>query len=159
MIIELIIEKKQKHLKMCTDARLPHSFTTKELANSTGNLVASNKALPYRSLLHRQLTYSNGLKKNKYEFQQHILQDQTVKSRKCNSRKKLHKMFERFSEWKLPDNRFKQIVTKSDKRDVDIFASRVNHQLPNDTSWRNNQLPKNISWRHGRAADAFYLSG
>lgn len=68
-------------------------------------------------------------------------------------------MFERFSEWKLPDNRFKQIVTKSDKRDADIFASRVNHQLPNNTSWRNNQLPKNISWRHGRAADAFYLNG
>ena len=37
------------------------------------------------------------------------------------------RMFQRSSEWKLTENIFKQIVTKFDKPDIDLYASRLNH--------------------------------
>ena len=40
-------------------------------------------------------------------------------------------MFEWLSEWKLTENVFKQTATKFGKPDVDLFASRINHQSPN----------------------------
>ena len=44
---------------------------------------------------------------------------------------KKSRMFKRSSEWKLTQNVFKQIVSKSGKPDTDISASRINHQLLN----------------------------
>ena len=45
-------------------------------------------------------------------------------------------MFERSSEWKLIENVFEQIVTKFGKPNIDLFASRINYQLPNCIPWR-----------------------
>ena len=45
-------------------------------------------------------------------------------------------MFERSSEWKLKESVFKQIVSTFGKPDIDLFASRINHQLSNYISWR-----------------------
>ena len=45
-------------------------------------------------------------------------------------------MFEWSSEWKLMKGMFKQIVCKFDKSDIDLFASKINHQLSNYILWR-----------------------
>ena len=42
--IKLTNEKKQKILKLCTDARLAYTLTIRELAKLIGNLVASMEA-------------------------------------------------------------------------------------------------------------------
>ena len=49
---------------------------------------------------------------------------------------KSSRMFERSSEWKLRERVFKQIVSTFGKPDIDLFASRINHQLSNYISWR-----------------------
>ena len=41
-----------------------------------------------------------------------------------------------FSEWKLTEGVFKQIVNTFSKPDNDLFASRINHPLSNYISWR-----------------------
>ena len=46
------------------------------------------------------------------------------------------RMFERSSEWKVMEGVFKQIVNTFSKPDIDLFESRINHQLSNYTSWR-----------------------
>ena len=40
-------------------------------------------------------------------------------------------MFEWSSEWKLMEDMFKQIVSEFGKSDIDLFASKINHQLSN----------------------------
>ena len=45
--IEIIVEKKQKNLKMCTGAKLAHTFPIKELDKLVGNLIASIEAVPW----------------------------------------------------------------------------------------------------------------
>ena len=46
------------------------------------------------------------------------------------------RIFERSSEWKLRESVFKHIVSIFGKPDIDLFASRINHQLSNYISWR-----------------------
>ena len=46
------------------------------------------------------------------------------------------RIFERSSEWKLRESMFKHIVSIFGKPDIDLFASRINHQLSNYISWR-----------------------
>ena len=45
--IEIIVEKKQKKLKMCTGAKLAHTFIIKELDKLVGNLITSIEAVPW----------------------------------------------------------------------------------------------------------------
>ena len=46
------------------------------------------------------------------------------------------RIFERSSEWKLRESMFKHTVGTFGKPDIDLFASRINHQLSNYISWR-----------------------
>ena len=46
------------------------------------------------------------------------------------------RIFKRSSEWKLGERVFKYIVSTFGKPDIDLFASRINHQLSNYVSWR-----------------------
>ena len=55
MTITLTNEKKQRILKLCTAARLAHTFTIGELTKLIGNLVASMEPVPYRRLFYMQL--------------------------------------------------------------------------------------------------------
>ena len=57
---------------------------------------------------------------------------------------KSSRMFERSSEWKLRERVFKQIVSTFGKPDIDLFASRINHQLSNYISWRPNPGAKSV---------------
>ena len=45
-------------------------------------------------------------------------------------------MFEQSSKWKIRESVFKQIVSTFEKPNVDLFASRINHQLSNYLSKR-----------------------
>ena len=60
-------------------------------------------------------------------------------------------MFERALEWKPRESVFKQIVSTFGKPDIDLFASRINHQLPNYISWKPDPGAK--------AIDAFSITG
>ena len=60
------------------------------------------------------------------------------------------RIFEWSSEWKLTEDMFKQIVTSFGRPDIDLFASRINHQLPNYLSWIPNP--------GAQAADAFPMN-
>ena len=51
MAIELIIEKKRKILKMCTEAKLTQTFTIRVLIQLIVILIASIEALSYGRLL------------------------------------------------------------------------------------------------------------
>ena len=59
-------------------------------------------------------------------------------------------MFERSSEWKLMKGVFKQILNTFGKLDIDLSASRINHQLSNYISWRPDSGAK--------AVDAFTIN-
>ena len=59
-------------------------------------------------------------------------------------------MFERSSELKLTEDMFKQIDTSFGKPGIDLFASRINHQLPNYLSCILNP--------EAEAADAFPMN-
>ena len=62
---------------------------------------------------------------------------------------KISRMFERSSEWKHTEGLFKQIVGTFGKRDIDLFPSRINHQLSNYISCRPDPA--------ARAIDAFSI--
>ena len=59
-------------------------------------------------------------------------------------------LFERSSELKLTEDMFKQIDTSFGKPGIDLFASRINHQLPNYLSCLLNP--------EAEAADAFPMN-
>ena len=56
---------------MSTEAKLAHTFSTRELAKRTGNLVASTEALSHGKLFHRQLERDKikSLQQNKGNFE------------------------------------------------------------------------------------------
>ena len=74
MTITLTNEKKQKHLKLYTAARLAHTLTIRELTKLIRNLVASMEAVPYGRLFYRQLERDKikSLQHNKGNFEAKI---------------------------------------------------------------------------------------
>ena len=74
MTVTLTNEKKQKNLKLCTAARLAHTFTIRELAKLIGNLITSMETVPYGKLFYRQLERDKikSLQQNKGNLKQRL---------------------------------------------------------------------------------------
>ena len=81
-------------------------------------------------------TYSSGQQSNKiWVSAAHIPGPE-----KCCSRQKIQ--FEQSSKWKLRESVSKTIVSTFGKPDIDLFGSRINHQLSNYISWRTDRGPR-----------------
>ena len=80
------------------------------------------------------MTYGDGLQKDRDGFKEQTHANTSVSKNVIANI--YSRMFERSSEWKLIENVFEQIVTKFGKPNIDLFASRINYQLPNCIPWR-----------------------